>query len=145
MKKVQFVMCLVFCLSNVKVMAQTQAMIGCLKYQFEGNNAYVIDYDESTIPENLVIPETIEHNNLTYKVTKICKEAIRSKKIRSLIVNPRLSVIEEGAFWHCLKLEKIDVCADSIGAQAFSQINLKEAIIHGKILGSGCFFFMPYA
>ena len=99
-------LCLTFCLlTSMSAFAQTTAVVGCLKYSFEGNSAYIIGYDESTIPEDLVIPETVGYNGLTFNVTSIQSSAFSGcTKIVSLKTNHSLESIGSRAFLNCKNL-----------------------------------------
>lgn len=72
------------------------ATIDCLRYDLAGTVATVIGYDANTIPEELVIPETVEYNGLTFTVTKIDAGAfLLCDKIVSVTVPTTVSQIGE--------------------------------------------------
>lgn len=128
-----------FCLIvSMSVLATTTAFVGCLKYEFEGNSAYIISYDSNIIPEELVIPETVEYNGLTFNVTSIKNYAfLYCTKIKSLKTNHRLSSIGESAFQHCSHLETVDVNADILHTYVFfGCTSLKKAKINTKDINS---------
>lgn len=131
-----------FCLFiSMNAFAATTAFVGCLKYQFEGNSAYIIGYDNNTIPETLVIPETIEYSGLSYNVTKINNNALKGcSKIKNLLINHRLSFIGTGAFQDCSSLETVVVCADCLYNSSFrSCTSLKTATIMANDIRSFAF------
>ena len=136
-------LCLAFCLLiSMGASAQTTAVIGGLKYSFEGTSAYIIGYDAATIPEDLVIPETVEYSGLTFNVTSIEESAFDScNKIRSLKINQSLQSIGNKAFQYT-SLNSIDVVLESggIGERAFYRCrSLQKAKVNCPFIGHDAF------
>ena len=108
-----------FLLVGMRTLAAT-ATVGYLTYSFEGNSAYIVGYDANTIPEELVIPETVEYNGLTFNVTSIESSAFRGcSKIKKLVIKQRLKSIGGSAFYNCASLETADINADYLYGSAF--------------------------
>ena len=123
-------LCLTFCfLTSMNGFAQTYVIIGDLLYQLNGTEAYVAGYVGS--PIDIVIPATIESDGLSFKVTRINKEAFNNcqtlQSVSSLGNNPldiymyafkncsslqtisfpNVEYINYGAFWGCTDLSKV--------------------------------------
>lgn len=112
---------LVSCLLlSMNAFANEEVTIGYLTYSFSGNSATIIGCNAESIPENLIIPETVEYKGLTFNVTEISNNAFNyCSKIKSLKINQRLSAIGLLAFYGCSSLETIDVNVYEIGRSAF--------------------------
>lgn len=109
--------------------------------------AYVITL--LTNSSNVIIPETVNFNNKSYNVTRICKGASQEgslyfygKKIGSIVLPNTLSVIEDFAFSGCQNLETITISssvteigfscfpkADSSFTSGFESVRLKNIIV----------------
>lgn len=117
LKQLLLTFCLLF---SMDVLAASTATVGYLKYSFEGNSAYIVGYDPNTIPEELVIPETVEYNGLTFNVTKIEASSFKNcTKIKRLKINQRLLYIGASAFYGCTNLEAVEVNANQLNESAF--------------------------
>lgn len=73
---------------------------------------------------NVVIPETVEVDGVSYAVTAIDKNAFRNnKKITSITIKANITKIGDGAFYGCTNLKKVTFSkkssVESIGKQAF--------------------------
>ncbi len=85
-------------------------------------------------PVNAIIPNTININGITYKVTSIGKEAFKNnKKLKSVQIGRNITSIGQKAFSGCKKLDDITIytnklTAKSIGKKAFSKGNSKPKI-----------------
>lgn len=120
--------CVFLCaLVNLRAWA-TDITVGYLKYSVSGNSAKVIGYVEEDLPKDLVIPETIEYNELTFNVTGITGSAFqRCNIIETLVVPKSVTSItdpyyntETGAFSYCTNLKCVTLKAVSyIGSKAF--------------------------
>lgn len=108
--------------------------VGCLNYSFQGNNAIIIGYDENSIPANLVIPETVTYNGLTFSITGIADKAFMNcSKIQSLSMTKSLA-IGESAFKQCNNLESINIITTSISPYAFQSCgNLESVTLHNVV------------
>ena len=132
---------LAFCfLMSMSSLAQSATVDG-LKYVFQGNAAAITGYDETTLPENLVIPETVEYNGLTFNVIGINNNAFFACSIiKTLKTTHRLSYISN-AFSGCNNLQTIDISAKRIGGDAFSGCNNLQTIdISAEEIGKQAFY-----
>ena len=81
------------------------------------------------IPEELTIPEKLEHNGVTYTVTKISESAFANdfynKKIKKVIIPSTIKEIGDKAFYNCESLKEVDLSSATslvrIGDEAFAQ------------------------
>lgn len=140
-KKVFKSFVMVFCIFLSTNAFAESATVGYLTYSFSGNNATIIGYDAGSIPEKLIIPETVEYKGLTFNVTEISNNAFNEcSKIKSLKINQRLSAVGSSAFYGCSNLETIDVNAYEIGKSAFKDCkSLKTVTI--KAMGINSYAF----
>ena len=141
MKQFSKTICLAsFLLIGMHVYAD-EVTIGSLKYELNGAEAYVIGYVGE--PTDVVIPETIESEGQTFRVTQIKNEVfLQCASITSLTSNGgNLTSIGTGAFQECPNLKQVKlVCAEksSIGSQAFyscaalKEVNLTCSSIYYK-------------
>lgn len=144
MNKVFRLICIVICtLVSLNVLAATEITVGYLKYSVSGNNATVIGYVEEDLPKDLVIPETIEYNGLTFNVTTINGSAFHDCKIIETLTLPesvtsiagRNSQIGYGAFYNCSNLKNVILKSIvSIGSYAFYGCNQLKWIDFGEKL-----------
>lgn len=125
---------LVLCsLLSMNTSAETTAIVDGLKYSFEGNDAYVIGYDKASIPENLIIPETISYNGLLFRVTEIKDNSFKDcSNIKDLKTSTRLSNIGKNAFNNCTNLKKAAIQSINIDSYAFYNCpKLESATLDG--------------
>ena len=79
------------------------------------------------------IAKTVKINGVTYKVTKIGKNAFKGcKYLKKITIGSNVKKIEKGAFANCRKLASINMKKangiTSIGSKAFSKINSKAKV-----------------
>lgn len=79
------------------------------------------------------IAKTVKINGVTYKVTKIGKNAFKGCKVlKKVTIGSNVKKIEKGAFANCRKLASINMKKangiTSIGSKAFSKINAKAKV-----------------
>lgn len=99
--------------ANLNVVAN-EVTIGYLKYSLQGNEATVVGYDETKMPKNLVIPKTIEYNNLTFEVTAIGERVFMNCSVLESIELPnsvktirgQAYADKGGTFSNCKNLKK---------------------------------------
>ena len=82
---------------------------------------------------SLTIAKTVKINGVTYKVTKIGKNAFKGcKYLKKITIGSNVKKIEKGAFANCRKLASINMKKangiTSIGSKAFSRINSKAKV-----------------
>lgn len=81
--------------------------------------------------KNVVIPDTVTVDGITYQVTRIADNAFKgNSKITKVTIGKNVTAIGKAAFYGCKKLKSITVTADnlkSIGKNAFKGINKKAA------------------
>lgn len=89
---------------------------------------------------DIIIPETVVLNELTYRVERIGDDAFAHSSLKSVIIPESVTSIGEGAFKDCSKLESITIpdSVTSIGDLAFlgcdsliSKVEMCEEIIGG--------------
>lgn len=81
------------------------------------------------VPEELIIPRTLEYNGTTYTVSKISKSAFANdfynKKIKKVIIPNTIKEIDDRAFYNCPSLKEVDLSNATsllkIGDEAFAQ------------------------
>ena len=80
----------------------------------------------------LTIPDRITFGGVSYRVTRIGKNAFRDMpKLNTLTMGKNVMKIERAAFYHCPKLKTITVSSKkitSIGEKAFSKIYVKAKV-----------------
>ena len=98
---------------------------------------------------SVVVPESVKIGNVTYKVTKISKNAFaNNKKLKSIKIANSVKVIEKKAFYGCTKLATVTINAKksaltTIGEEAFAgcvalkSINLPAGV---KKIGKKAFY-----
>lgn len=128
-----------FCLL-LSMNALADETIGNLNYSFSGNNASVTGYNIENPPIDLVVPENVEFNGLTFTVTAINANALKNcKSLKSLVTTEKISSIGSESFYGCKNLQTIDV-QGSIAASAFQNCtNLKKVKITGQIIRGSAF------
>lgn len=136
----RLVTCIVLCsLMSLNAMA-VDITVGCLKYSVNGNSATVIGYVEEELPKDLVIPETIEYNGLTFDVTAIGESSFKNCGIiETLVVSEKVTNIlgreNYGAFAGCNNLKTVELkSVVTIGSEAFSGCNKLKWINLGNSL-----------
>lgn len=137
-----FIILLLYFMGSMKIMADIEATIGCLKYSLSGYTASVSGYDAETLPQDLVIPQEIEYNNQSFKVVSIKKGAFRNCKILKTIecpntINEIVSEYNNGAFLNCTNLEKAYFHeVENIGKCAFQGCSKLRVVDLGNKLKS---------
>ena len=122
----------------------TDITVGYLKYSVSGNSATVIGYVEEELPKDLVIPETIDYNGLTFDVTAIGESSFKNCGIiETLYVPESVKSISandanyDGAFYNCSNLRTVTMEGiETIGRKAFFRCKNIKWINFGNILKS---------
>ena len=106
-------------LISVSATAEITAVVGGLKYSFQGNKATVIGYENLNLSGGILeIPETVEWNGLSFDVSEIGNSAFYScNQIIKLII--KYQNVGEDAFKSCENLEYVDITGGSVGKRAF--------------------------
>ena len=97
-----------------------------LKYETEGNEATVTGLENGAFSGELVIPETVTHNGVTYPVTSIFLHAFKDcTGITSVHIGSNVSEIDQGSFENCIALISINIpeSVTFIGMNAFYGCN----------------------
>lgn len=135
-------LCMTFCLVlSLNVSAETTAVVGGLKYSFQGNKAKIIGYENLNLSGGLLeIPQTVEWNGLSFDVSEIDTQAFSEC---DQIIRLKISYQDIGdfAFEACSNLESIDILGARIGNFAFWECSkLKEVKISSySYIGSFAF------
>lgn len=93
------------------------------------------DYSDTPLPKmpaSVIIPSEIKHDNVTYKVTAIGRNAFSYQEITSIKIPNTITFIGDQAFFACEKLSMITLpnSIKSIGKSAFTSCsNLKSITI----------------
>lgn len=93
---------------------------------------------ESDYSGSIVIPETIEYNDFTYKVTSIGSSAFYSSKITSIDIPSTVTVIGSSAFEYCTEIEEVNIhslqswCTLKFGSNPLKYA--KRLLINGEII-----------
>lgn len=121
---------------SMNAFAQTYVTIANLRYQLNGTEAYVSGYTGS--PTDVVIPETIESDGLTFKVTQINSGAFSScSSITSVKADGNnLVTINPNAFHSCSALQEVYLpSVQNVYYRAFDsctalqEVNLQKVVI----------------
>lgn len=96
----------------------------------------------NSIPGELILPESIEKNGKTYKITKISAYSFDEKLI-SIMIPSTVELIEDFAFWGCSRLKRVEVAdgVKAIGKQAFAFCEDLEEVILPKGIKIGEYAF----
>ena len=132
MKYYYFKIVLAFCLFFSMNAFAEEVTVGLLKYELNGTEAYVSGYVGE--PTNVVIPETIESDGLTFRVTQILDDAFTScNSITSLTsTGTNLWYVGDNAFNSCQQIEEVNIYCQRIGYKAFYNCsNLKKVVLSG--------------
>ena len=128
-----------FCLL-LSMNALADETIGNLKYSFSGNNASVTGYNSENPPIDLVIPEKVEFNGLTFTVTSINAGALKNcNSLKSLVTTEKITSIGGESFRGCANLETIDVHGIIEYSAFHGCTNLKKVKITGQIIRGSAF------
>ena len=103
---------------------------------FRLNNDGTATFDEPRDKKatSLSIPDTVESENTTYKVTAIKESACKGmSKLTTLVIGKNIETIGANAFANCKKLKSITISttkltAKSVGENAFKGINSKATV-----------------
>ena len=85
------------------------------------------------ITGDLIVPETVTFDGITYTVIGVGKDAFRANhNISSVILPNTICYIAEGAFCQCSLITEIDIpgSVKSIGYEAFFGTSLKKVVFH---------------
>ena len=124
-----------------------------IQYTIDKNDSTAVSvtgttgYGDENNKKDLVLPETVEHNGVTYTVTSIGKDAFACKNgLNSIVIPNTVVLIAEGAFASNWGLASIEIPASvvEIGTRAFEWAgNIAEVKFAAnsqlKILGTSAF------
>ena len=103
----------------------------------------------TTYSDTVVIPETIERNGKTLRVTAIGNEAFMGcRKLKGIVIPESVTEIGEGAFLHCdsLTLYNIPSCVTELKTGTFARCKkLTAASVPANVkhIGKMCFYGCP--
>lgn len=116
--------------NDVKTMPSKGTVItyGGLKYKVTkaGKEVAFVKPIKNTY-QSVIIPDTIIHDRITYKVTSIAKNAFKNnKKIKAVTIGKNVTTIGANAFYGCsklktLKIKSTNLTTKRIGSKAFSK------------------------
>ena len=86
--------------------------------------------DEYSIINEVVLPETVEHEGITYRLTEICNTGFGSSWLRSIVIPEGVKVIRSFAFQNNRELETVmfPTSLTAIEERAFSQCEKLESV-----------------
>ena len=124
-------------------MAQETAVIDGVKYLLDGGKASVMQ--QSGLTGDIVIPETVRHDDTDYTVTTVQSNAFKDNEITSISLPNTISVMGDACFESCSRLESVTLPAGltSLGNSCFydcrnlASVTLPEGI---TTLGVNCFY-----
>lgn len=133
---------------------------GMWAYSFEENGIYYNETADNTLEVtfkdktyasyagDLVIPQTVEHNGVTYTVTSIGKYAVRKcfENLKSVTMPATITKIGSGAFSECTAITTVTIPdnTETIDTYAFNSCARLKEIKWGKSLktiGAGAFMY----
>ena len=108
------IMLLFFLLGSMNLLA-IEVTVGSLKYTLNGNNATVSGYVAESLPQDLVIPQEIEYNNMTFTINTIGERVFKGcNQLKTVTLPYTVTKIlgssytdRGGSFSHCSNLEKV--------------------------------------
>ena len=123
--------------------AQETVVIDGVKYLLDGGKASVMQ--QTGLTGDIVIPETVRHDNTDYTVTTVQDNAFSGNDITSISLPNTVSVMGEACFESCSRLESVTLPAGltSLGNSCFydcrnlASVTLPEGI---TTLGVNCFY-----
>ena len=91
---------------SVQLQGQTRVSIDGIKYQLNGVEAYVVGYWDK--PVDIIIPETITENGVTFHVTKIANESFKGCTTLKRVQMRNIQYIGSEVFSDCNSLEVVE-------------------------------------
>ena len=119
MKRLLFLICTLLC---ANVLSAQDFWKGLLHYYISNGTAIVYGYDWSAHPTNIVIPETVTYEEITYGVTAIDYEAFSDCSSLTTITIPNsITSIGDNVFEACSSLTSVTIpnSVTSIGKSVF--------------------------
>lgn len=94
-----------------RALTQNIASKGLFDFSFtKDGRAYVEGFSENAVvPDDLVIPETVERDGKTYIVTGITMGAFQTEPIVTVTTSKYINDIGQNSFQFCTKLKKVDL------------------------------------
>ena len=120
-----------------RALTQNISSNGLFDYSFtKDGRAYVEGFTKGIdVPEQLVIPETVEKDNKTYKITGITIGAFQAEPIVSVTTSKYINDIGQGAFMYCSRLKRADLSQSThalIPARLFAGCEQLEEVLPGE-------------
>ena len=143
MKKILLIISIILC-TNV-VLAQSTFVVGDITYKpTTGNNVKVRSCSQSAT--NVVIPETVENNGITYNVTCVGEDAFDwCTNLVSVELPNTITTIESFAFYYCTALTSLVIpnAVTSMGWEVFYNCSSLTSVTIGSgitELSNGTFY-----
>jgi hypothetical protein len=117
-------------LCSVSGFSQTTFTVDNIKYEVTDSvlNTVSATGRNGNLPDELIIPETVNHDSVEYEVTNIGKEAFKGETLEHVVIPNTVSVIEDSAFESTgLKNVSFSEGLITIGSSAFKD-NILKAI-----------------
>lgn len=102
---------------------------GCYKVTSVGDT---VEYQGSKSVKNVIVPETVTYDGITYKVTSIAPGAFKNnKKLTKVTIGSNVKTIGKQVFYGCKNLKSITIkstklTTKSVGAKAFTKAGSKN-------------------
>lgn len=117
---------------SVQLQGQTTVAIDGIKYQLNGVEASVVGYTGK--PVDIIIPETITENGVTFKVTSFNTGCFFGCSSLISIQANHVTKISDASFKGCTKLKRVQMRnIQDIDNDAFSNCNSLEVVEFGNI------------
>lgn len=84
-----------------------KTVAGGTEYESSGNGNVTILSASEENKKNVVIPDTININGVTYKITKVGEKAFANSNIKNVELGSNIKEIQKGAFKNCKELKKV--------------------------------------
>ncbi len=145
MRHIRLLLSIMYLAISVSTFAAEVVTVGSLKYELNGAEAYISGYVGE--PSVVVIPETIESEGQTFRVTRVNSSAFKQcSSITSLTsTGANLKIIGQMAFLQCPNLKHVKlVCAEKAliygmafyGCSSLEEVNLTCSEIGWKSFGN---------
>lgn len=116
---------------SVQLQGQTRVFIDGIIYQLNGVEASVVGYWDK--PVDIIIPETITENGVTFKVTSFNTDCFSGNSSLVSVQANHVTKISDKSFEGCTKLKRVQMRnIEYISSDAFSDCNSLEVVEFGN-------------